>query len=240
MSHLLRSITLGGLACAAMAMPTFADGTISGVVKFDGRMAKQRPIRVTADAYCVQAHTGDPLLDERFVFNEEKGTLVNVIVYVSSPVEAETPSEAIKIDQIGCQYVPHVVTAMTGQKVEIHNSDNTAHNLNLKPENNSGFNVSQPVQGMVHEVTFSKPEIGMPLKCDVHSWMTSFIAVFEHPYHAVTNRDGAFEITGLPAGEYEISVWHEFDRFTPVEKTMTVTVKDGEATEVEFTYQPPQ
>lgn len=241
MSRLLTSIAAAAVAVTAFSVTStaMADGTIKGVVKFDGDMKKPKKIRIKGDQFCVTSHDKDnPLLSEKYIFNMDKGTLTNVVVYISSPVEGSfaPPKDPVQIDQVGCQYTPHVVTLMTGQLLEIKNSDATSHNLNLKSENNPGFNVGQPVQGMVYPATFSQPELAMPLKCDVHAWMNAYVAVFDHPFHAVTDEEGAFEIKGVPAGEYEVSVWHEFDVFGPKVETIKVTVPEsGEAT-AEFTY----
>jgi len=235
-------IFTGALAIDLSTQTAIADGAISGKVNFDGPMRKARKIRIKGDAFCVKAHAGNPLLRETYLFNMEKKTLLNVIVYISDGVpddlEAAAPPE-IEIDQQGCQYVPHVNAIMTGQKVLIKNTDDTAHNLNLKSVNNPSFNEGQPVKGMSKEVTFPNAELAIPLKCDVHSWMSSWIAVFDNPFHVINDANGEYTIKGLPAGTYKISVWHEFDKFHPVEKTIEVTVKDGETSKVDFTYKPP-
>jgi plastocyanin len=204
-------------------------------------MRMPKPVRVAGDVFCVTNRADNPLIPERYVFNMEKKTLCNVIVYVSGGLgeDFSVPTDAVEIKQHGCQYVPHVVTIMKGQTFKITNDDDTSHNLNLQAENNPPFNEGQPVKGIVKETKFEKPELAMPLKCDVHSWMSAWVAVFDHPYHAVSDENGEFEIKGLPAGEYELTVWHEFDKFTPVEETMKVVVKDGETSTADFTYQPP-
>lgn len=219
----------------------FADGAIAGRVKFEGEMKKPRRIKVDSDAYCRKMRSGNPLLRESYVFNQEKGTLCNVVVYVSSSLEdfdfAPPSGEPALIRQENCQYIPHVLAVRVGQKVNIRNEDNTSHNLKLQAENNPSFNEGQPVKGMVKEVTFNKPELAIQLKCDVHSWMGTRIAVFNHPFFAVTDGNGEFRIDGLPAGEYELSVWHEFKPFAPVQETIKLKVEDGKDTEAVFTYQ---
>jgi hypothetical protein len=56
---------------------------------------------------------------------------------------------------------------------------------------------------------FTKPEVMVPVKCNIHSWMHQFIGVLDHPYFAVSNKDGTFEIRNLPAGTYTLAVWQE-------------------------------
>ena len=244
MKRLINSLALAGclVAFAGIGPSALADGTIAGTVKFDGRMAKPKKIRVSGDVFCVKARAEDPLLRETYLFNTDKKTLLNVLVYVSDGVGAApaAPSEPVEMTQEGCQYLPHVSAVMVGQKLKIKNDDDTAHNLNLKPEKNSPFNEGQPVKGMVKEVVFGTPELAMPLKCDVHSWMSAWVHVLDNPYFAINDENGDFKIENVPAGTYKLSVWHEFDKFSPVEETITVEVKDGETTTVEFTYQPPK
>jgi hypothetical protein len=81
--------------------------------------------------------------------------------------------------------------------------------------------------------------MAIPVKCDVHPWMNAYIHVLDHPYFAVTQQDGTFEIKGLPPGDYEVSVWHEFPKFTPDKASVPVKVEAGKAAEVTFTYAPP-
>lgn len=237
------SAAFGMLMVQAGAVAAPEGGTIVGSTKFDGHMAKPKEIRVSGDAYCVQNRQGKPLLREAYIFNEEKGTLCNVVVYISDGLDGdfEVPEKPAEISQHGCQFVPHVLAVTAGQTVAFHNGDETMHNLNLKAENNPGFNESQPAKDMVKEAVFKKAEFEPPmsLKCDVHDWMGAYIAVFDNPFHAVSDDQGEFKIENVPAGTYKLSVWHEFDKFSPVEETVEVTVVTGQETRVDFTYRPP-
>jgi hypothetical protein len=82
------------------------------------------------------------------------------------------------------------------------------------------------------EYTFSKEEFMFGIKCDVHPWMGAWVAVMAHPYFAVTGKTGTYTLSGLPAGTYEIEAWHE--RLGT--RTSTVTLADGETTEIDFTF----
>jgi hypothetical protein len=80
--------------------------------------------------------------------------------------------------------------------------------------------------------TFEKPEILIPVRCDIHAWMRASIAVLPHPFHVVTGPDGTFAIKGLPAGEYEIEAVHAKLKAL----TGKVSVKHGEAVNLNFSF----
>ena len=125
--------------------------------------------------------------------------------------------------------MPHVSGVQIGQKIDILNSDGTLHNVHAMPKvkNNVAFNEAMP--GARKKITkrFSEKEVMVRIKCDVHPWMGAFVGVLDHPFFAVTDDAGNFEIKGLPAGTYTVTAWHER---LPA-KSATVTVKgDGDAT----------
>ena len=96
-----------------------------------------------------------------------------------------------------------------GQPLEIVNSDPTLHNIHALPKDNKEFNTGQPIQGMKMTHTFTAKEVMVPFKCDVHGWMNAYVGVLDHPYFAMTDKDGKFELKGLPPGTYTIEAWHE-------------------------------
>jgi hypothetical protein len=194
--------------------------TVSGKVTFDGTLPANAKIQMSADPYCSK-NAQNPMTEE---YVGKDGGLGNVIVYVSSPVNYTfpTPTDPVVIDQHDCHYVPHVFTLMVGQKLSIKNSDETLHNIHAFADVNEQFNVGQAVKGMTNDHVFTKAEMPLPFKCDVHKWMSSFAGVFTHPFHTVTKEDGSFEIK-LPPGNYEITAWHE--KLGP--QKQTIEVKDG-------------
>jgi hypothetical protein len=119
-----------------------------------------------------------------------------------------------------------------GQLMLIKNSDDTLHNIHALPNNNDEFNKGQPSGSPEMKKTFTKPDVMVKFKCDVHPWMTAYVGVLEHPFFSVTGADGTFSIKNLPAGEYEIVAWHE--KFG--EQTAKVKVGDGEAKAQDFKF----
>jgi plastocyanin len=140
------------------------------------------------------------------------GGLTNVFVSVTAGLGDRVyaaPTTPVVLDQDGCRYVPHVFGVQVGQPVEVHNSDPTLHNVHAMPKTNDEFNFGQQSTTPPIQRTFDEPEIGVLIKCDVHGWMHAYGNVVAHPFFAVSEDDGTFEITGLPPGSYTIEAWHE-------------------------------
>lgn len=199
-------------------------------------MDKIKPINMDADPVCQQQHTS-PVYSEDVVVNAN-GALKNVFVYVNAEKSGmvrsalAAPTTPVVLTQSGCWYSPHVFGIQADQPLEIVNDDATLHNINAKPTVNQPFNVAQPVKGMKTTKKFAKPEVMVKFKCNVHPWMNAYAGVLTHPFFSVSGADGAFAITGLPAGTYTIEAWHE--KYGT--QTQTVTVGDGESKSLELTF----
>ena len=128
-------------------------------------------------------------------------------------------------------YSPHVLGVQVGQDITLKNSDGLLHNINASPTENRPFNVSQPVN-METNRSFGAAEVMIPLRCDVHGWMTSYVGVVDHPYFAVSGADGSVSLDGLPPGEYVIEAWHEQLGTT----STNVTVATGETAQISFEF----
>ncbi len=220
-------------AAAASPVDQATAATISGVVRFEGTPPVPQKINMAMDPNCSANHT-EPIMATDVVINPDK-SIKWVYVYVKSglgDLKFPVPSEPAHLDQKGCLYQPHFLAVQAGQKIVVKNSDPVLHNVHAAPKINEGFNLGQPVQGMSNDVSFDKPEVAIPVKCDVHPWMLSWIAVQPHPFAAVTDGTGAFSLKGLPPGEYEIEAWHE--KFgTSVQK---VIVGAKEEKKIEFVF----
>jgi hypothetical protein len=198
-------------APAATAAPTdTADGpgVITGIMTFEGTPPPAARLRMDSDARCTPEGGAT---SELLVVGPDNG-LQNVFVYVKDGLGARTystPTTPVMLDQKGCRYVPHVIGVQVGQPVQISNSDPTLHNVNSAPKDNRGFNFGQVPSTPPVTRMFDKPEVLVPFRCDVHSWMNAHAGVVAHPFFAVTKPDGSFEIKGLPPGTYMIEAVHE-------------------------------
>lgn len=184
--------------------------TVSGSVQFSGTAPKMEKISMNADPVCAGLHK-DPVYEQTVIVNPNN-TLKNVFVYVKEGLEGkkfDLPKEPVVIDQKGCLYQPHVFGIRAGQELSIVNSDSTLHNVHSLSEKSKPFNLGMPIQGMKLPKKFENPEVMVKFKCDVHPWMHAYIGVLTHPFFAVTDDEGKFEIKNLPPGEYTIEAWHE-------------------------------
>ena len=218
---------------------------VEGVVRFKGTMPAVKPIEeVAGNAFCKQCYQDGklPMHDEIVLGkNGDDVTLQNVLVYVSKGLEGkefDPPKGPVLLDQVGCMYTPHVVAVMTGQPLEIRNSDATLHNVMATPRENAPFNIGMSGKDDVVRKVFKQPELKMNLHCFMHPWMSAYVHVLEHPFFAVTGADGTFTIRGLPPGDYELTVLHEGSLLESTPAKASVKVEAGETKKVDFEYRP--
>jgi hypothetical protein len=214
-------------APTAVVDPTTA-GSISGTVTLDGTAPAFKPIDMSAEATCVQAN---PLpVVPPIVVTGAHGTLANVVVYVKSGLGSyhfDVPSSPVVLDQKGCMYQPRVLAVMATQPFEVHNEDPTIHNVHPMPRVNRAWNQSEPVGDPPLRATFTRPELAIPIACNIHPWMRAFLFVFAHPYFDITPKTGEFALKNLPPGTYTIEAWHE--RFGTQDQTVAIGPKESKS-----------
>jgi hypothetical protein len=209
-------------------------GTITCEAILDGAAPKMNTVMMNADRKCSGMHS-EPVYFQTVITNG-KGMLQNVFVYVKEGLGSRTfpaPSQSVEINQKGCMYEPHILGIQVNQPLLIVNSDPVLHNIHALPKVNDQFNVAQPRIGTKTEKMFTKPEVMVRVKCDVHSWMGCYIGVLDHPFYAVTDSAGSCQLKGLPPGDYLISVWHE--KYGPLEQRVSLAA--GEKKKIQFRFQ---
>lgn len=227
-----------GVATLTPYKTTGQEGSISGTVAFAGTAPEKSPISMTADPVCASAnpdaHTED------IVVNGDK--LANVLVYIKegkagdkniSGYKFDPPAQAATLDQHGCHYVPHVQGVQVNQSFNVVNSDPTAHNVNVDARQNEKFNQGQSPGAAPITKQFKRAETVIPIKCNQHPWMRAYVGVLPHPFFAVSDASGKFEIKGVPPGTYTLVAWHEK---YPTGITQTVTVGAGTAATSDFSF----
>lgn len=184
-------------------------GTISGVIKAAGNPPLPKPIEVDKDAdFC-----GKSLPAESLVLGPGK-EVKNALVRLTNIVKGKRLDTKTKVvlDQVKCQFVPHIVVVPIGATLEIKNSDPIEHNVHMFSIENDPINRVQKSGGPVLSKRFTLPEM-FNVRCDIHKWMNAWIVAADHPYNAVTDDQGQYKLADVPpdpgAGFYEIEFWHE-------------------------------
>ena len=201
-------------------------GSVTGTVTLDGKAAPEKPINMSAEPYCQKANSG-PVVPPTVV-TDDKGDLGNVVIFVKDGLGDyvfTTPTDSVPLAQKGCMYSPHVIAVMAGQTFEVKNDDQTTHNIHPMPKDNREWNKSQPPGASPLDETFGRAEVAIPVKCNVHPWMKSYIFVFKNPYYAVTSKDGKFTLKDLPPGTYTIEAWQE--KYGVLDQTVTIGAKES-------------
>ena len=210
-----------------------ATAKLTGRVRFAGKITPPAPITPHHDPeVCAK---GGPLVDESLLAADDGG-LANVVVVLQGVASEQLPEPTTAaLDQRGCRFVPHVRTVTLGSTLQITSSDPVLHNVHAFLGKRTAFNLAIPVAGKVVERKLTEPGI-LRVRCDSgHTWMSAYIAVVPHRYHAVTAADGSFAIPDVPPGEYRVRAWHE--KLGAVEQKVTVTA--GESPAISLTFKEP-
>jgi len=200
-------------------------GNVKGKIVWGGKdIPKQLPITTVAGSpdkmACMMG--GNTVVSEEYVVNpKNKGLkwafvwLVNNDINNKPPLPIHPDLKALKvkkvvIDQPLCAFIPHALALREGQDLLAKNSANIAHNLKWTghPATNPGGNVLIPAAGVLDiKGLVADARYPVQVECNIHPWMRGWIRVFDHPYYAVTDDDGAFEIKDAPAGPCRLIVW---------------------------------
>jgi hypothetical protein len=217
-------------------------GTLKGQIVFSGELPPVKTLQEKGKAeknpdICAK---DAPIVSERLVVDPATKGVKNVIVYLSKPTaindDAKKAAAAVSVvfDQKGCVFEPHVLALMTGVPITVKSSDATNHNVDSKLKN-TPFN-STVAPGSTLPVTPEAPErTPGSVVCDIHGWMSAWWMVLDHPYFAVTDANGYYEIKNAPAGTQKVVVWQEAARFVTAPSGEDVTIKAGDTTVKDFT-----
>ena len=231
------SVIAAGLAVAAQALA----GDITGTITLNGTVPAEKIITTLRDdAICGKFYTAPPMT--RFFVLGANKELADTIVVLKGKDLAKSSgatAEPVILDQQHCLYVPQIVAIQTGQKLQVRNSDAqpvAMHNVHMNPvaaanqaANAANINVAQMAGAADLTITFPAAENFMKFQCDVHSWMFAWVTVVDHPYFAVSGKDGKFTIKNVPPGKYTISAMHRKVAPAGVEKEIEVTADGAKA-----------
>ncbi|HEY2953215.1 MAG TPA: carboxypeptidase regulatory-like domain-containing protein [Verrucomicrobiae bacterium] len=223
------------LALVAGSLQAVSAAEISGKVKLDGVPPPERSMEAVDPVKMCGGGDKKIVSTRHYVVGADHG-LGNVFVWIKAGADKVAPKgdATTVLDQVGCEYQPYVMGVQTGQKFKIKNSDPGMHNVHAMPKIGAGnkeFNFAQPLKDQVSEKAFDTQEVMVKFKCDVHNWMFAYVGVVDHPYFAVTDKDGNFKISGLPPGKYTLEATH----LKAGAKTMEITVGADDKKTADFT-----
>lgn len=208
-------------------------GDLQGRVVWSGEIPNPAALEITRDE---EVCGGIGLRDESLLVNPKNRGLANVVVWLSSkdevPVHPDSTegNKPVRLDNKDCRFVPRIALLRTDQTLECTNSDPIAHNVAVYGRRNQPFSIVVPHDKPL-ERSFPREEL-MPIRvdCSIHAWMRAHILITEHPYAAVTNADGEFQLKNLPVGTWTFRFWHEVPGYVPMITTdsQTVTLSRGQ------------
>ena len=221
------TFAVAGVAGAYEGGAVTGGGAVSGQVKLAGAAPTPEKFPVTKDNDACGKEKVKPDL-----VVGAGGGLANAVVVVKATKgkPLTVPTEPIVFDQKGCEYSPHVLAVPAGSTIEVLNPDGVLHNVHVQGKVNPEANRAMPKFQKKIEWKVEKPEMPIAVKCDAHPWMHAYWFVMDQPYYAVTDAAGKFSIADIPAGDYEVEVWHE----QLGQKTEKVTVPSGSAATVDW------
>jgi hypothetical protein len=184
-----------------------------------------------------------PLFYEDWVVNPKNKGVRWVIVWLVPegsgklpihPDLAEVKVKEVEIDQPCCKFEPHAVALRKGQVLVAKNSSPVPHNVDWKGIRQPGGNTTVPAGEKLVIDTMKVTDFPISISCGIHPWMKGWARVFDHPYYAVTDADGNFEIKKAPAGKCRIVVWQEAVgyRTENLKKGDPIEIKGGAATDL--------
>jgi hypothetical protein len=196
-------------------------GSVAGTVTYEGTPPSFPPLVAAGGAGLKPEDKAvcavQPVPDETLVVNPDNKGLANAIIFLEKrpanikPELAKPPADPVFFDQKGCRFLPHVLLVQTGQPLLVISDDPISHNTHTYPKRNSPFNQAIPAGDRKGTpCDYKKAESGpIAVGCDLHNWMKAYHFPLDHPYAAVTDKNGTFKIEGLPAGTHSFNVWHE-------------------------------
>lgn len=221
-----KAMTISGYT----AMTVSDGGTVMGKVTFAGDAPAKVKLEVTKD---VNVCGKMDHYNVDIVVGGDKG-LANVVVSlsdISKGKSLDALGTTFKLDQKGCAFDPHISLVPAGVEITIFNSDGILHNIHTYSEKNKSVNIAQPGFKKRMKQTFKEAET-IRIACDVHNWMGGYIVVAGHPYYAITDASGNFEMADVPAGTYTVDFWQE----KLGKRTAQVTVTAGGMAHADLEY----
>jgi hypothetical protein len=239
----VRPDTTATLAAATVGADSKGTGTFKGVVAFKGTPPARKVIVAKGDANAKDAAVcaAEEILSDQLIVNQDaENGVANVFVYLRKAPEGyeapAIPNDPVIQDQKGCRFIPHAAIIRCNQKVIVKSDDPVVHNTHTTPISNTGINPAIGANDRKgFEFTYPKPErVPVAVECNFHTWMKAWHLPLDHPFIAVTDEMGKFEIKGLPPGKYSFFVWHEIPGY--LNNKLAVEIKADKDTEEKLSF----
>jgi hypothetical protein len=184
-------------------------GRLSGTVTFSGILPPEKKLPLS-DPYCVaQAEKGLSPGTTRLYVQGKDRALGDVVVSVVGISRRAKSSQRNVIVEQGCNFEPYISAASVGQKILVQNRDRTVHSLRLESKDNGEMHRTLlPGSSSSFQFEVKAPEDFIRIRCEVHPWEFAYVSAFDHPFFAVTDKNGSFVIDGIPAGRYTVRANH--------------------------------
>jgi hypothetical protein len=229
--------TVRAASAVALLAASWASADATGALSGRVTLAGSVPVRPPLQVFKHEEVCGKGVPDDRLVVGASGGLRYAVVTVegVRGGRKAERDTTAV-LDNRGCRFEPHVQVAEVGQWIELRNSDPILHNADARIGQETVFNVALPPARHVRKPIARAGLV--TVTCDVrHTWMKAVVAVTDHPYHTVTDAEGAYEIRDLPPGRYVVRVWHE--ELGIQERPVTIGANAAETLDVAYPALPP-
>lgn len=210
-------------------------GNLSATFLYDGEPPEPEKfvIKKNADAFKL------PLFDESLIVDGKTKGIANVVVWlylksadprpIVHPDYEKAAKAPVEMTVHNARYEPRITTLRVGQVWKILNADPVGHNLKGDLFSNSSLGVLLPVGVYPVTKTFTKSESRpMPLADNLYPWMTGWLLIKDHPYMAVSNKQGKLQIKNLPVGNHTFVLFHELPGFVRAAK------RNGEVQEFKY------
>jgi plastocyanin len=215
-------VALAPLPLFGAEQPPLATGTITGTVRFTGKVPPAKKVTTTDGA--VIEH------NDLVVEPKSKGLRYVFVLVEGAPVQPKVKkAEPVVVDQRDMLFVPRVVAVRHGQAVRFDNSDLCNHSVQavstLAANQFNKFTAPNNPLEHVFEVQKKPVVIG----CALHGWMRAWVYVVPHSWFAVTDAEGRFRLNNVPAGKHTLSFVHpdsglQERKDITVEKGQTATI----------------
>ena len=247
-NHVLRRATLvAAFVASVLSLTSIAQaqwGDLTGQFIFDGDVPAPDEADSTKEPTC-----GKTALTDELVVNKDNKGIANIFVFIPAkekpkvhPSLAASKDKDVVLDQKDCRFLPHAQVMRTDQILQVKSMDDFLHNTRPNPLKNDGANFAVAAKAREGYTWKAKAAELNPtqIKCDIHTWMSTYVLVLDHPYAVVTDKDGKFKIEKLPVGELEFRYWHErpgyviqnvkvVDGKEKIENTVKIKIENGKS-----------